>query len=159
MGSSINGLIWSTHILGISVRTTERRLLEFGLSATQAFRSIDNQSLDHTIHDIVRCFPSFGYWRMMGALLSRGIRVRQVRIREAMRRVNPEGVLLQVLTINTVNRRKYQVRSPLSVWHIDGNYKLKSYSVISLMSPVWEQFNIQYSISKVEQIMLDISLI
>ena len=31
--------------------------------------------------------------------------------------------------------------------------------VISLMSPVWEQFNIQYSISKVEQIILDISLI
>ena len=112
------------HILGISVRTTERRLLEFGLFATQAFTSIDNQSLDHTIQDIVRYFPSFGYRRMTGALLSRGIRVSQVRIREAMRRVNPEGVLLRALTINTVNRRKYQVHSPLSLWHIDGNHKL-----------------------------------
>ena len=74
--------------------------------------------------DIVRNFPSFGYRRMIGALLSRAIRVRQVRIRDAMRRVNPEEVLLRALTINTVSRRKYQVHSLLLLWHIDGNHKL-----------------------------------
>ena len=41
-----------------------------------------------------------------------------------MRRVDPEGVLLRALTINTVNRRKYQVYAPLALWHIDGNHKL-----------------------------------
>ena len=61
---------------------------------------------------------------MTGALTSRGIKVQQVCICEAMRRVNPEGVLLRVLAINTVNRRKYQVYGPLALWHVDGNHKL-----------------------------------
>ena len=41
-----------------------------------------------------------------------------------MRRVNPEGVLLRALTINTTNRRKYGVYAPLALWHVDGNHKL-----------------------------------
>ena len=41
-----------------------------------------------------------------------------------MIRVNPEGVLLRVLTINTINRRKYGVYAPLALWHVDGNHKL-----------------------------------
>jgi len=61
---------------------------------------------------------------MTGALLSRGIRVQNTRVRESIRRVNPEGVLLRVLTINTINRRKYSVYAPLALWHIDGNHKL-----------------------------------
>ena len=51
-------------------------------------------------------------------------KVQQVRIGESMRRVDPEGVLLRALTIDTVNRRKYQVYAPLALWHIDGNHKL-----------------------------------
>ena len=145
------------HILGISVRTIERRLLQFGLSATQAFTSIDNQSLDHTIQDIVRNFPSFGYQRMTGALLSRGIRVRQVRIRDAMRRVNPEGVLLRALTINTVNRRKYQVHSPLSLWNIAGNHKLIRLVRQSENNLIFNTVFPKYL--HVEQIILDIILI
>ena len=110
-------------ILGISVRTTERRLHEFGISSTQFFTVIDDQTLDCTIEDILRNFPSYGYRRMTGALLSKGIRVQQARIRESMRRVNPEGVLLRALTINTVYKRKYKVYAPLALWHIDGNHK------------------------------------
>lgn len=41
-----------------------------------------------------------------------------------MRRVNPEGVLLRALTINTITRRKYRVYAPLALWHVDGNHKL-----------------------------------
>ncbi len=111
-------------MLGVSVRTVERRLHNFGLSATEFFSNIDDASLDRTIHRILQDFPSFGYRRMKGALMSRGIKVQQARIQEAMRRVNPEGVLLRALAINTVNRRKYQVYGPLALWHVDGNHKL-----------------------------------
>ena len=85
-------------ILGISVRTTERRLQEFGISATQLFTLIDDQTLDRTIEDILRSFPSSGYWWMTGYLLRQGIRVQQVHIRESVRRVDPEGVLLMVVS-------------------------------------------------------------
>lgn len=111
-------------LLGLSLRTTERRLQEFGISCGQFFTSIDDETLDCTVETILRSFPSYGYRRMTGALLSRGIRVQNTRVRESMRRVNPEGVLLRVLTINTINRRKYSVYAPLALWHIDGNHKL-----------------------------------
>lgn len=112
------------HMLGLSVRTTERRLQEFNISSRQFFTIIDDQTLDRTIEDVLRSFPSYGYRRMTGALLSNGIKVQQVRIRESMRRVNPDGILLRALTINTVQRRKYQVYAPLALWHVDGNHKL-----------------------------------
>ena len=111
-------------LLGLSLRTTERRLQEFGISSGQFFTTIDNETLDRTVCTILRSFPSYGYRRMTGSLLSRGIKVQQVRIRESMRRVNPEGVLLRALTINTINRRKYGVYAPLALWHVDGNHKL-----------------------------------
>ncbi|XP_068713652.1 uncharacterized protein [Montipora foliosa] len=111
-------------LLGLSLWTTERRLQEFGISSGQFFTTIDNETLDHTVETILRSFPSYGYRRMTGSLLSRGIKVRQVRIRESMRRVNPEGILLRALTINTIARRKYRVYAPLALWHVDGNHKL-----------------------------------
>ena len=61
---------------------------------------------------------------MTGFLRSRGIVLQQNRIREAMRRINPEGTLLRALRLRVINRRKYQVASPLALWHIDGNHKL-----------------------------------
>ena len=53
------------------------------------------------------------------------------RIREAMRRVNPAGVLLRALELRTIHRRQYQVYGPLALWHIDGNHKLIGYHTLS----------------------------
>ena len=88
---------------------------------------MSNEELDAEITSILRNFPNTGYKRMTGFLLSRNVRIQQQRIREAMRRVNPEGTLLRALELNIVQRRKYQVRSPLALWHIDGNHKLVRY--------------------------------
>ena len=107
-----------SRMLNVSVRTIERRLHDFGLSTTENYSHIDDQFLDRIIQGILRDFPSFGYRRMTGALASRGIKVQQVRIREA---------------INTVNRRKYQVYGPLALWHIDGNHKLIRFVLLHLM--------------------------
>lgn len=61
---------------------------------------------------------------MTGFLQSRGLRFQQKRIREAMRRVYPAGVILRALEMRTIHRRKYRVPGPLALWHIDGNHKL-----------------------------------
>lgn len=122
-----------SRMLSTSVRPIERRLRDFGLSATENYSHIDDESLDRIIQEILRDLPSFGYRRMTGALTSRGIKVQQVRIREAMRRVNPDGVLLRALAINTVNRRKYQVYGPLALWHVDGNHKLIRFVLLHLI--------------------------
>jgi transcriptional regulator with XRE-family HTH domain len=113
--------------LGVSVSTIERRLREFRIPARSFYSVIDDETLDRTIRDISRSFPSAGYRRMTGFLLSRGIKVQQERIRESMWRVDPEGVLIRSLELSTVNRRRYQVYAPLALWHIDGNHKLIRY--------------------------------
>ena len=71
--------------------------------------------------------PETGYKRMTGFLRSRGVVVQQSRIREAMRKVNPEGTMLRALRLHVTHRRSYQVSSPLALWHIDGNHKLIRY--------------------------------
>ena len=63
--------------------------------------------------------------------MSRGLRIQQCRIREAMRRVNRAAVLLQALELRTIHRRRYQVYGPLALWHIDGNHKLVRYETPS----------------------------
>ena len=111
-------------LLGVGKRTVERRLEEFGLSVRATYADISNEVLDAEVSSILRNFPNTGYKRMTGFLLSRNIRIQQQRIREAMRRVDPEGTLLRALESSIIQRRTYQVRSPLALWHIDGNHKL-----------------------------------
>lgn len=111
-------------LLGVSVRTIERCLFEFGLSVRSTYSCIDNGELDQMIHNILTEFPNTRYRRMTGFLMSRGLRIQQCRIREAMRRVNPAGVILRALELWTIHRSRYQVYGPLALWHIDGNHEL-----------------------------------
>ena len=69
---------------------------------------------------------------MKGFSLSRGYRLQENKIRELMRLVDPEVVLLRTLQSRPVLRRAYQVAGPLSLWHIDGNHKLLGYFYILL---------------------------
>ena len=106
------------------VRTVVRRLREFGLSCRAVYSLMSDEQLDTIMLSILAEFPETGYKRMTGFLKARGIVLQQSRIREAMRRVNPEGTLSRALRIQCLNRRSYQVASPLALWHIDGNHKL-----------------------------------
>lgn len=60
--------------------------------------------------------------QMSGHLLSRGIRIQRHRLRESMRRIDPEGTLARRLHV--IHRRCYSVPAPRSLFHIDGNHKL-----------------------------------
>ena len=85
---------------------------------------MEDDKLDQVIVPILKDFPNSGYKKMKGFLLSRGHRVQENKIRESMRRVDPEGVLLRTLQSRPVLRRAYKVAWPLSLWDIDGNHKL-----------------------------------
>ena len=111
-------------LLGVGVRTVERRMHEFGLSVRSSYSTITDAELDLAVESILRSFPNAGYKRMSGFLTSRGLRVQQNRIRSSMRRVDPRGCLLRSLEMNTLYRRCYRVYGPLALWHIDGNHKL-----------------------------------
>ena len=114
-------------LLGVSTRTVERRMSQYGLSIRGSYDGMNDNELDDIVTGILKNFPNAGYKRMTGLLLARGIRLQQSRIRSAMQRVDPEGCLLRSLELNVLHRRKYQVYGPLALWHIDGNHKLIRY--------------------------------
>lgn len=109
-------------MIGVSVRTIRRRMSEFGLSIRSVYSSISDAELDAVVGEIQHQFPTCGNRQMRGHLNARGIVVQQHRVREAQRRVDPDGSVLRRLV--TINRRRYHVNGPLALWHIDGNHKL-----------------------------------
>ena len=113
------------NILGVSRSTICRRLKEAGLSASQKYCCISNSDLDDVVQSIFHTFPNCGYKMMTGHLKERGITVQQFRVRESVRRVDPEGTALRFRS--TLKRRQYNVMFPLELWHIDGNHKLIRY--------------------------------
>ena len=117
------------NLFGSSKRTVERRMKDFGLSAATTYTQLSDQQLDELIRDIQRDFPNAGCKRVTGLLRARDVYMQQARIRQSMRRVDPEGILLRALELNTIRRRQYSVAGPLSLWHIDGNHKLIRYVV------------------------------
>ena len=94
----------------------------YDLSVSKLYSDINDQELDSLVVQIKHDFPNAGYRLMEGYLLQQGHRVLQVRIRDSMRRVDPDGVAIR--WASTIPRSKYSVASPLSLWHVDGNHKL-----------------------------------
>lgn len=115
-------------VLGVSLSTIRRRMSEFGLSVTALYSTITDQELDSLVSQIKEDFPNCGSRLMHGHLLRRGHRISQIRVREALHRVDPEGVGIR--WSSAVQRRKYAVFSPLSLWHLDGNHKLIRYEQV-----------------------------
>ena len=112
------------NMLGVCAKTVQRRLKYYGLSITDAYSNISNDALDIQVNEILQMFPNCGYRRMLGFLAARNIRMQEWRVRESMHRVDPEGVLVRSLEIQTTQRRGYNVVSPKALYHIDGNHKL-----------------------------------
>ena len=108
--------------LGVSRSTIFRRMHSFGLSVRQRMTDISEENLYRVIREIQQDFPNAGYRRVHSQLLIRGVRVKQTSVRNAMHRIDPEGVALRWLQL--IPRRSYNVAGPLSLWHIDGNHKL-----------------------------------
>ena len=60
---------------------------------------------------------------ILGHLSSRGIRVQRERVRRSLIRLDPDGTGQRLASF--VPRRVYSVKSPRSLYHIDGNHKLR----------------------------------
>ena len=109
-------------MLAVSERTIYRRMSDFSLSVRAQYVSLSDDELDHLVYEIHCQFPTCGNVQMQGHLFAQGYRVQQVRVRESLRRIDPEGCIIRRL--NVINRRQYRVPGPRSLWHIAGNHKL-----------------------------------
>lgn len=114
-------------MLGCSSRTIERRMNEQGLSS-RSYSSISDAALDQLVAEITHSHPRCGEKMTSGRLLSQGIRVQRQRLRECLKRVDPMGIARRCR--NILHRRRYSVRSPNALWHIDGYHKLIKWKIV-----------------------------
>ena len=112
-----------SEMLFVSTKTVRRRIEEFNINP-KPFSNLSNEDLDAVVSEILSEFPNCGSKRMAGFLLAKGLRIQQARVRETLRRTDPDGVLLRSLQLRMIARRRYNVKSPLSLWHLDGHHKL-----------------------------------
>ena len=110
-------------MLCVSEKTMYRRLQEFGVSVRDTYSDINDTSLDITVRNICQQFPNCGCKMVRSHLLSKGIKIQEYRVKESMRRVDPDGIVIRALQLKVTHRRVYNVRVPLALWHMDGNHK------------------------------------
>lgn len=114
-------------IFSCSRRTIERRMNDLGIKASD-YSSLSDSELDGLVSNIVNLHPQSGQKTVSGRLRSQGYRVQRHRVRESIHRVDPSGVEARVRRV--LHRRKYHVRSPNSLWHLDGYHKLIRWKMV-----------------------------
>ena len=92
------------------------------------FSQIPDTELDNKVSDLLEIRRQIGEKTIASQLRSQGIIVQRQRIRESIRRVDPIGVQLRCRTV--LHRRQYNVRSPNSLWHLDGYHKLVRWNFV-----------------------------
>ena len=81
-----------------------------------------DQQLDDLIRSIKIDHPNDWEVLLKGHLLRMGIRITRHALREAIHRVDHQGVLCRQRSV--VRRRIYSVPHPNYIWHIDSHHKL-----------------------------------
>ncbi|KAJ8096049.1 hypothetical protein PM082_022707 [Marasmius tenuissimus] len=132
-------------VFDCSARTLRRRALEYGLadpcppvyvqyedpetgellhfykSSTGPVLALSNDDLDAIIGQVLQIFPSFGCRMLNGHLLHLGHRVSRHRVRDSYEHVT--GAAPRLIS-RPVERRRYYVPGPNSLWHHDGQHSL-----------------------------------
>jgi hypothetical protein len=108
--------------LGVSQSTISRRMRTYGLSQSQYSPPLSDEELDNKVREVLQEFPNAGYRRVISQLAVAGLRPSQMRVRQTLQRIDPQGVAVRWLRLTP--RRQYRVSGPLALWHIDGNHKL-----------------------------------
>ena len=108
-------------MFGCCRKTVERIMKRYGISVRN-YTLISEPELDVKVQEITSVFPNCGEKTVRGRLRSSGINVRRESVRESLHRVDPLGVISR--RRNVLHCRKYSVRSPNCLWHIDGHHKL-----------------------------------
>lgn len=114
-------------LFGCSRRTIERRMQEYG-NTHNDFSDLSDSDLDVLVSSVVLLHPQCGEKSVTGRLRSLGYNVQRERVRCSIRRVDPVGVELRARSV--LHRRRYQVDSPNSMWHLDGYHKLIRWNIV-----------------------------
>ena len=80
-----------SHMLGCSIRTVHRRLKALGLGRRDRYSSMTDAALDAEVLDIHNRHSEAGSRIVEGMLKSQGLLIQRERIRDSLRRIDPQG--------------------------------------------------------------------
>jgi hypothetical protein len=113
-------------LLGIHRNTLYSYMKRHG--ALRQYSTISNANLDNLIRTFKIQKPESGLRYAIGFLRKQGLRVQRHRVASSMRRVDGLGRVLRERRV--VRRRKYLVKRPNSLWHLDGHHKLIRWGIV-----------------------------
>lgn len=113
-------------MLGWSSRTLRRWREDYQYMDPR--QSLDDLALDEKVLSIVNNIDQIGSEYVWGVLKGEGYCITRDRVRQSVRRVNPEGIEIRKTT--RLQRRVYAVHGPMHLWHIDSNHKLIKYNMV-----------------------------
>ena len=125
------GFTWTriAEMLGVSRWTVHRRVAEYGLQDMRGFDDLPDERLDRIIQDYINNHGSASGCNIIaGYLKSIGLRIQRWRVRERLANLDPENNALRWGA--TIQRRKYQVSWPNSLWHLDGHHSLIRWKLV-----------------------------
>ena len=93
-----------------------------------SFSDISDSQLDSITQQFVHAHPVSGQRSLDGFFRGVGLRIQHSRLRESLRRVDPRGVRKRLR--QALHRKRYSVRMPNTLWHIDGYHKLVRWRII-----------------------------
>ncbi|CAB4029591.1 PREDICTED: uncharacterized protein LOC107351207 isoform X2 [Paramuricea clavata] len=100
-----------------------RRRHELGMRVKgREFSDISDIQLHNVVREVLQSTPSAGLRLVQGSLRQQSLVVQRLRVLHSLRRVDPVASTLR--NARQIIRRKYNVKAPNSLWHIDGNHKL-----------------------------------
>jgi hypothetical protein len=112
--------------LKIHPHTLEHEMRRHGV--TRQFAALSNADLDRLVKVYKSTKPDSGIRYLVGFLRYHGLRVQRKRVIHSVKRVDAVGRALRVRKI--IKRRKYSVRRPNSLWHLDGHHKLIMWGIV-----------------------------
>lgn len=112
--------------LNMHPHTLRHELRRHGV--TRQFSQLSDSDLDLLVRLYKSTKPDSGLRYLVGFLRYHGLRVQRRRVLYSVRRVDSLGRALRVR--KAIKRRKYSVKRPNSLWHLDGHHKLIMWGVV-----------------------------
>lgn len=92
------------------------------------YSELTNADLDILVGEFKKKRPDSGIRYIIGFLRRYGLRVQHRRVVESLRRVDGLGQVLRDRRVK--RRRKYYVKRPNALWHVDGHHKLIRWGIV-----------------------------
>ena len=113
-------------VLGVHWNTLHLHMKHYGIE--RKYSALSTAALDSLIVQFKKQRPESGIRYIIGFLRRQGVCVQYHRVVQSLRRVDRVGQVLRNRQVK--HRRKYYVKQPNALWHIDRHHKLIRWGIV-----------------------------